>query len=100
VRFDGQIACLGLPIVRFTTEERLDEIIRLHEDHGCPIFNPHAFTLEEGGMKQVDRTHLAFKRAADPQGLLNPGKMLAWDDPDYAATTRQAYLYRSLDGSR
>ena len=100
VRFDGQIACLGLPIVRFTTEERLDEIIRQHEDQGCPIFNPHAFTLEEGGMKQVDRTHLAFKRAADPQGLLNPGKMLGWDDPDYAATSRQSYLYRSLDASR
>jgi FAD/FMN-containing dehydrogenase len=97
VRFDGQIACLGLPIVRFSTEERLDEIIRHHEEYGCPIFNPHAFTLEEGGMKQVDRTHLAFKRQADPEGLLNPGKMLGWDDPDYAATTRQSYLYRSLE---
>ena len=72
VRFDGQIACLGLPIVRFSTEERLDEIIRHHEDDGCPIFNPHAFTLEEGGMKQVDRTHLAFKREADPRGPAQP----------------------------
>ena len=77
VRFDGQIACLGLPIVRFSTEERLDEIIRHHEDYGCPIFNPHAFTLEEGGMKQVDRTHLAFKRKADPEGLLNPARCSA-----------------------
>jgi hypothetical protein len=100
VRCDGQIACLGLPIVRFSIEERLDEIIRHHEEYGCPIFNPHAFTLEEGGRKQVDRAHLAFKRAADPQGLLNPGKMLGWDHPDYAATTRQSYLYRSLDVSR
>jgi hypothetical protein len=97
VRYDGQIACLGLPIVRFSSEERLDEIIRHHEEHGCPIFNPHAFTLEEGGMKQVDRTHLAFKREADPEGLLNPGKMIAWDNPDYAGMSRQSYLYRSLD---
>jgi FAD/FMN-containing dehydrogenase len=97
VRFDGQIACFGLPIVRFTTEQRLDEIIRYHEDQGCPIFNPHAFTLEEGGMKQVDRTHLAFKREADPDGLLNPGKMIGWDNPDYAGTSRQSYLYRSLE---
>ena len=27
VRFDGKITCFGLPLVRFTTEERLDEII-------------------------------------------------------------------------
>ena len=97
VRFDGQVACFGLPIVRFTSEERLDEIIRYHEDHGCPIFNPHAFTLEEGGMKQVDHSHLAFKREADPQGLLNPGKMLGWDNPDLAMSGR-SYLYRSLGG--
>ena len=32
VRFDGQIACLGPPIVCFSTEERLDEIIRHDED--------------------------------------------------------------------
>jgi FAD/FMN-containing dehydrogenase len=100
VRYDGQIACFGLPIVRFTTEERLDQIIRYHEDHGCPIFNPHAFTLEEGGMKQVDRTHLTFKRAADPEGLLNPGKMIGWDNPDYAGMSRQSYLYKSLGAGR
>ncbi|MGI9489979.1 MAG: FAD-binding oxidoreductase [Geminicoccaceae bacterium] len=97
VRFGGRIACFGLPIVKFTTEERLDEIIRFHEDNGCPVFNPHAFTLEEGGMKAVDRTQLAFKREADPKGLLNPGKMLAWSNPDYDGADRQSYLYRSLD---
>jgi FAD/FMN-containing dehydrogenase len=97
VRYDGQIACFGLPIVRFTTEKRLDEIIRHHEDAGCPIFNPHAFTLEEGGMKQVDHSHLAFKRQADPQGLLNPGKMIGWTNPDYAGMARHSYLYKSLD---
>jgi FAD/FMN-containing dehydrogenase len=100
VRFRGEIACFGLPIVRFTTEERLDQIIRYHEDHGCPIFNPHAFTLEEGGMKQVDRAQLAFKRAADPLGLLNPGKMLAWDHPDDAGSDRRSHLYRSPDAGR
>ena len=95
VRFDGQVACFGLPIVRFSSEERLDEIIRYHEEHGCPIFNPHAYTLEEGGMKQVDHSHLAFKREADPLGLLNPGKMLGWDNPELEMSPR-SYLYRSL----
>ncbi len=27
VRFDGKVTCFGLPLVRFTTEERLEEII-------------------------------------------------------------------------
>lgn len=75
VRYDGQIACFGLPIVRFTTETRLDEILCHHEEQGCPIFNPHAFTLEEGGIKRVDHTPLAFKREADPEGVVNPGKL-------------------------
>jgi FAD/FMN-containing dehydrogenase len=97
VRFGGEVACFGLPIVQFTTEERLDEIIRYHEDNGCPVFNPHAFTLEEGGMKQVDRTQLAFKREADPKGLMNPGKMIAWDDPGYQGADRRSYLYQAVD---
>ncbi len=99
VRFGGKIACFGLPIVQFTSEERLDEIIRYHEDNGCPVFNPHAYTLEEGGMKQVDQTQLAFKREADPKGLMNPGKMIGWDDPGYQSGDRAAYLYHSLDQS-
>jgi FAD/FMN-containing dehydrogenase len=83
VRFDGDITCFGLPLIKFTTEERLDEIINLHNKHGAPIFNPHRYTLEEGGMKQTDQIQLAFKKEADPKGLLNPGKMIAWDDPTY-----------------
>ncbi len=83
VKFGGEVCCFGLQLVRFTTEARLAEIIVAHEAAGCPIFNPHAFTLEEGGMKKVDTVQLAFKREADPLGLLNPGKMLAWDDPDW-----------------
>jgi FAD/FMN-containing dehydrogenase len=83
VRFNGKITCFGLPLVRFTTPERLDEIIAIHEAMGAPIFNPHRYTLEEGGMKQTDSVQLDFKRQADPLGLLNPGKMIAWEDPNF-----------------
>jgi FAD/FMN-containing dehydrogenase len=96
IRFNGKVACAGLPIVRFTSEARLDEIIRIHEDHGCPVFNPHRYTLEEGGMKQTDAVQLAFKREADPKGLLNPGKMIAWENPDYDFPPGQTYLFPSL----
>jgi len=94
VKLDGEVCCFGLQLVRFTTEARLAEIIAVHEAAGCPIFNPHAFTLEEGGMKQIDRLQLAFKREADPHGLLNPGKMLAWDDPNWTPT-QSVHLYES-----
>ena len=96
VRFDGKITCFGLPLVRFTSEERLEEIMAIHEEMGAPIFNPHRYTLEEGGMKQTDETQLAFKREADPQGLLNPGKMIAWEDPSYDYRSGKTFLFRSL----
>lgn len=96
VRLDGNITCFGLPLVKFTTEARLNEIIRLHEENGCPIFNPHRYTLEEGGMKQTDEIQLAFKRETDPQGLLNPGKMIAWENPDYDYRSGRTFLFKGL----
>ncbi|MBS3651289.1 FAD-binding oxidoreductase [Pseudaminobacter sp. 19-2017] len=97
VRFDGNITCFGLPLVKFTTEERLDEIVRTYEDNGCPIFNPHRYTLEEGGMKQTDQIQLAFKRQADPRGLLNPGKMIAWENPEYDYRSGKTFLFKGLE---
>jgi FAD/FMN-containing dehydrogenase len=83
LRENGKVMFAGLSLVRFTTEARLDEIVRMHEEAGAMIFNPHRYTLEEGGRQSVDDRQLAFKREADPKGLLNPGKMIAWDDPDW-----------------
>ncbi len=96
IRFAGRVVCNGLPMIRFTTEERLEEIMRLHEENGCPIFNPHRYTLEEGGMKQTDSVQLEFKKQADPKGLLNPGKMIAWDNPDFDFNSSQTYLFPGL----
>lgn len=72
IRFDGTVQCVGLPMVKYTTTERLDELMRIHEDTGCPIFNPHRYTLEEGGMKQTDTVQLAFKQETDPKGTVEP----------------------------
>ena len=83
-----------MPLVRFTTEERLEEIMRIHEDMGALIFNPHRYTLEEGGRQTVDDRQLAFKREADPKGLLNPGKMIAWDEPGF--DYKSVYAYRGM----
>ncbi|MEM6386536.1 MAG: FAD-binding oxidoreductase [Pseudomonadota bacterium] len=97
LREGGKVMFAGLSLVKFTSEERLDEIVRMHEDAGAMIFNPHRYTLEEGGRQTVDDRQLRFKQEADPKGLLNPGKMIAWDDPDW--TYDQMYVYPKLQAA-
>jgi FAD/FMN-containing dehydrogenase len=76
IRVGGQVTASGLPIIRYTTEDRLQEIIACHRAQGVSIADPHVYTLEDGaGHKRVDADQLAFKHDADPLGLLNPGKM-------------------------
>jgi FAD/FMN-containing dehydrogenase len=96
-RQDGIVTFAGLPLVRYTTEARLEEIIRIHEDNGCNVFNPHRYTLEEGGMKRTDQKQLDFKREADPRGILNPGKMVAWENPDFDFKAGKAWLFDGLN---
>jgi FAD/FMN-containing dehydrogenase len=69
----------GLQLVRYTTETRLQEIIRNHEAQGAFIANPHVYTIEDGGNKQIDPQKVAFKQQVDPYGLLNPGKMRGYE---------------------
>ena len=92
---DGTLS--GLPLLRYTTEARLDEIVALHEANGCDVFNPHRYTLEEGGMKRTDQKQLDFKRQADPTGRLNPGKMIAWENPDFDFKAGKAWLFNGLN---
>ena len=75
LRAGGKAVPAGLQLVRYSTEERLKEIIRYHEDNGAFIANPHVYTIEDGGDKKVDLDKVEFKRKIDPYGLLNPGKM-------------------------
>jgi FAD/FMN-containing dehydrogenase len=76
IRFAGRVTCSGLPVVRYSTAERLNEIIALHEANGVFIANPHVYTVEDGSRyKRVDADQLGFKHEVDPYGLLNPGKM-------------------------
>ncbi len=76
----GKAVPAGLQLVRYTTEARLNEIIRYHEEHGAFIANPHVYTIEDGGNKQIDPDKVAFKQQVDPYGLLNPGKMRGYHE--------------------
>ena len=73
----------GLQLVRYTTEARLNEIIRDREAAGAFIANPHVYTIEDGGNKQIDPVKVAFKQQVDPYGLLNPGKMRGFEQMDH-----------------
>ncbi|MEN9416544.1 MAG: hypothetical protein RI988_164 [Pseudomonadota bacterium] len=77
-RMHGAPATFGLVLTRWRGLEHQYELIRSIESDGCTIFNPHVMTIEDGGMKTIDPVQIAFKRRADPMGLLNPGKTRGW----------------------
>ena len=53
--------------------------LRGMETLGIRLSNPHSYILEDKGARVLSADlQLAFKREADPQGLLNPGKMSRW----------------------
>lgn len=79
LRVEGKAIPAGLQLVKFTTETRLNDIIKYHEDNGAFIANPHTYILEDGGRKEVDLEQLEFKKKVDPYGLINQGKMRSFN---------------------
>jgi FAD/FMN-containing dehydrogenase len=75
----GRTNCSSLQVVRYTSDERLWEIVRQMETLGIRLSNPHSYILEDKGARVPSADlQLAFKHEADPHGLLNPGKMSRW----------------------
>lgn len=78
---EGKVTCTALQIVKFTTEERLQEIMQVYRDNGVRINDPHVFVVEDGKAGgDLPRAMIAIKRRFDPYNLLNPGKVRAWMD--------------------
>jgi hypothetical protein len=82
----GKVIPGAIPLVRFTTKERLNEIIRCCRENGVFVANPHVNNVEDGGRYREDHVQLRAKRRYDPKGLLNPGKMLSFE-PEHAEAT-------------
>ncbi|MBW5447920.1 FAD-binding protein [Cohnella sp. CFH 77786] len=74
VRSAGVVMPAALPIVRYTSHERLYEIIAYFRSIGVGINDPHTWRLEMGGRGEFDGM-IRAKRTNDPLGLLNPGKL-------------------------
>ncbi|HSZ15841.1 MAG TPA: FAD-binding oxidoreductase [Terracidiphilus sp.] len=75
---DGIVIPGAIPVVRFTTEERLNEMIAFCRSIGVFVANPHVNYLEDGGRFRPDNIQLMAKQKYDPRGLLNPGKMISF----------------------
>jgi FAD/FMN-containing dehydrogenase len=74
----GAVIPGAIPIVRFTTEERLNDMIDYCRSIGVFVANPHVNYLEDGGRFRADNIQLLAKQRYDPRGLLNPGKMISF----------------------
>ncbi len=78
-RREGKVYHSSLPLVRYTTKGRLEDIQRRCEESGIQAANPHSWVLNNAGWKRIDAPQPEFKRLADPQGLMNPGKLVGWE---------------------
>ena len=78
---EGNVTCTALQIVKFTTEERLQEIMQVYRDNGVRINDPHVFLVEDGKAGgALSQAMVDTKKRFDPLNLLNPGKVRAWKD--------------------
>jgi len=78
----GLLTCSGLQLVRFSTEERLNDIIDIHRAHHVHINNPHVNIVEDGKAGgPLPPEVIEVKKRFDPMGLLNPGKLRDWPVP-------------------
>ena len=78
VRWQGGARLAGMPLLRWQGPEALVELIDACRELGALVFDPHAITVEDGGLGVVDADQVALKHAFDPAGLLNPGKLRGW----------------------
>ena len=75
---EGQVVPGAIPLVYYTTEQRLNEMIDFCRAIGVFVANPHVNNVEGGGRYRADNVQLLAKRRYDPKGLLNPGKMITF----------------------
>jgi FAD/FMN-containing dehydrogenase len=89
-RGDGRVFPGAIPVVYYTTEERLNEMIDFCREIGVWVANPHVNNVEGGGRYRPDNVQLLAKQRYDPKGLLNPGKMVTFhsESATAGATTK------------
>src|SRR5260221_3638724 len=76
---DGQVIPGAIPLVYYTTEERLNEMIGFCREIGVFVANPHVNNVEGGGRYRADNVQLLANKRYDPKGLMNPVKMITFE---------------------
>ncbi len=70
----GVLVAASLPLIRFTTNERLFEIQGFFETIGVQVADPHTYYLDEDSRWSGEAVLNGIARF-NPKGLLNPGKL-------------------------
>jgi FAD/FMN-containing dehydrogenase len=81
----GRVIPGAIPLVYFKSEERLNAMIDFCQAIGVFVANPHVNNVEGGGRYRSDNVQLLAKQRYDPEGLLNPGKMITFEAKNQAA---------------
>lgn len=84
---EGVTIPASIPLVRFTTEARLNEMIDYCRSINVSVANPHNNNVEGGGRYLADNLQLLAKHKYDPDGFLNPGKMITFEPKPQDAST-------------
>ncbi len=84
----GVVVPGSIPVVRYSTEERLNEMIDYCREIGVTVANPHVNNVEGGGRYRSDNVQLMAKYRYDAKGLLNPGKMATFEKVSLETTAR------------
>jgi FAD/FMN-containing dehydrogenase len=85
VKSGGNIAVGSIPVVRFTTEERLNDMIAYCREIGVSVADPHTYLIDNGAPLSEGDPKLAAKRLYDPLALMNPGKISGYPLPSTLA---------------
>jgi FAD/FMN-containing dehydrogenase len=80
-KWEGKVGPGSIPIVRFTTEERLREMIDFCGEIGVGVSNPHTYVLGDEGRFNAE-SKSETKKSFDPKGLFNPGKLKNYPLPN------------------
>jgi FAD/FMN-containing dehydrogenase len=78
-RKDGVLLAQGSPYFPFVDSAAFARRVEQFQELGYIAANVHTFFVRENGMKVIDESELAFKRAMDPFHLMNRGKFQADD---------------------